>query len=37
MIFSDIGMVLEERLCGRAPELRESTLPICFSAIIREL
>ena len=37
MIFSDREMVFEEKLCGRAPVLKELTLPIWFSAFVREL
>ena len=37
MIFFDREMVFEEKLCGRAPVLKEWTLPIWFSAFAREV
>ena len=37
MIFSDREMVFEGKLCGRAPVLKEWTLPVWSLAFAREL
>lgn len=37
MIFSDKGMVFEEKLCEKVPVLKELTPPTSFSACARSL